>query len=263
MKTNTGFPIARRRGNIPSKKFAFILGLCALSASFLVLIDEFTQGTQRRLNCSDSGRVLQQDPNEEGRNLSKISRMIDRVLDLVVDTPCTTTYPEDADQLADAGRIYTVQMEPSFDITSNDFFKDIDIADIDTAFVLSPQEDTGGMFGIASTTNLDNAERSLISSFTPEIYDPVSAEERKSIADKESVAYVIPLVSCPGGDYAPGVESTNEPEMTSDLYEASAVIKCAVCETTDAAATARRLGETRKLRELGDNLSAAEMNYTM
>ncbi len=245
MKIKTGFPMAsRKRGN---RKLASLIGLCVLSVVSLFLVDEITQGTKRRLICSPSGRKISHEELEgdETRYLSRMNRIIDRVLDIVEDGPCTSNYPQNVNEpIADAARIDEMLKEPSFDITSNAFI-----------------DDTGTKGD--EITKLDVAERSLISSFKPEVYDPAIAEERKTAKDRESIAYIIPLVGCPGVNYIPSVDATSEPQLTSDLYEASAIVKCAVCETTDAAANARRLGETRKLSELGDRLSAAEMNYTM
>ncbi len=94
--------------------------------------------------------------------------------------------------------------------------------------------------------------------YDPVAYDAESAVREASRKDLDTIAYVVTLTGCPGW-----YEIREEPILASDLYEESAILKAEVCENTEAAATNRRLGKTRKLAELGDRPSAAEMNYTM
>ena len=92
-------------------------------------------------------------------------------------------------------------------------------------------------------------------------YDPEIAVERATV-DDQTIAYVVCLTGCPVW-YEPAVDTTSEPDAGSDLYEASAILKSEVCAVTDKAAENRKLGRTRKLDELGDRQSAADMEYTM
>ena len=92
-------------------------------------------------------------------------------------------------------------------------------------------------------------------------YDAEIAVLRATI-DEQTIAYVVSLTGCPGW-YEPVGDTTGEPEIASELYEASALLKSCVCTITDTAASNRKLGLTRKLVELGDNPSAADMEYTM
>ena len=92
-------------------------------------------------------------------------------------------------------------------------------------------------------------------------YDPEIAVLRATI-DEQTIAYVVSLTGCPVW-YEPGVDTTGEPDAGSELYEASAILKSEVCTITDTAASNRKLGLTRKLVELGDRQSAADMEYTM
>lgn len=245
-----------------SKKGRVILSLCALSFVSIAFVEELSNVSQRRLACVRTLSEENLGNPEDLRHLSKFGDVVDRVLNLVSDdSPCTTLFPESVEEVVEdpsqAEGAYPGMDEPDFDVTTEDYFKDVDIADLDEVFILAPQDNDNNV-----VINIDVAERNLVTSFEPEVYDPIEAEANASTNDSNTVAYIVPLVGCPDS-YAPPVDGTSEPEISSDLYEASAVLKCAVCETTEAAQTARRLGETRKLADLGDTPSAAEMEYSM
>ena len=88
--------------------------------------------------------------------------------------------------------------------------------------------------------------------------------KRRTADDKGTIAYVVCITGCPEWyEHAGTVGASDEPIIATDFYEASAILKAEVREMTEQANAVRRLGQTRKLRRLGDQLSAAEMNYTM
>jgi hypothetical protein len=103
-------------------------------------------------------------------------------------------------------------------------------------------------------------QRALLNTYDPVIYDPLDAELRVTEEDADSIAYTVALDACQS--WYEDVEDTAPPDLGSDLYEAAAIIKSQVCETTELA-VARHL----KLREHGlvDNTRrlTGQMNYTM
>jgi len=261
-KSATPFDRGDKNAMMWSKKGRVILSLCAISFVSIAFFEELSNVSQRRLACVRTLTEEYSGNPDDIRHLSKFGEVVDRVLNLVSDeSPCTTLFPDDVEEVVEdpgtAESAYPGMDEPDFDITTEDYFSDVDIADLDEVFILAPQDNDNNV-----VIDIDIAERNLITSFEPQIYDPIEADANASTNDSNTVAYIVPLVGCPDS-YEPPVDGTSEPAVSSDLYEASAVLKCSVCETTEAAQTARRLGETRKLADLGDLPSAAEMEYSM
>ena len=257
-----------------SKKFKKVLVLVALSCLSLALLENFAMSTndRRHLKCmnkrggSNDG-LLSPTPviytgGDEARYLSKVKfeQFVDRLLEVGGGDNCDTPYPADAeDTVAFASDSVVAQQEPAFDVVP-EYPDEVDISEVETndgEIILAPKT--------AQDKILDETERDLISVYDPLVYDPENATARATTDDADTIAYVVAATGCPGWYQVSDADVVDEPDMGSDLYEASAVLKCEVCEVTEEAATARRLGKTRKLRQLEDTgqLSAAEMNYTM
>ena len=234
---------------LSKNKIKTLLFLC-MFVSF-IYFDETNNGVNpRRLKC---------------RELSdhEIHR---KMADIGYDDPCITSYPDKAQEIVLAPDSDKALEEPTFDtIPENDDDSMFALSEGDDGkYILSPESEGDSL--------LDEAEFDLMDSYEPRAYDPERAIAEAIPDDKNAIGYIVVATECPeleqsspsegspSGDY-----NENEPVIATDLYEASAVMKAEVCEITEKAVTARRLGHTRKLRQLEDlnQLSAAEMNYTM
>ena len=250
-----------RRNALLTRKSRAIVCIGIVGFSSLIFLEGLATSSQRRLNCRtisdfDQGSVIGPD-GEESRNLGPSFTMFDRLLQLgAVEDPCITSFPVTAQETVLAADSPVALAEPTFAIVPADDDAVFGFLSDDTVINIVPET--------VGDTVLDAAERDLVQSYEPVTYDPVVAEAKATTNDADTIAYVVSITGCPEW-YEPGSEVgiADAPIIANDLYEASAILKSEVCEMTEQAEIARRLGHTRKLVQLGDQLSAAEMNYTM
>ena len=225
-----------RRNDALSRKFKKVIILVAISFASLVFLEDVAKDVQRRLRCTAWNPGNTAIVKREGtRSLSSLGKMLaDRALGEGGADPCVTYFPDDAQEFfaASVG-------DPNFDIAAG---VDKDLAIIpfgmpDNEVDLSP--------GTEGDAALDEAERGLMNTYDPIIYEAAVAIAMATTNDQGTVAYVVAHTGCSEW-YEPATEAADEPASATDLYEASAVIKSQVCEMTEQA-----------------TLLGQEMTYTM
>lgn len=255
-------PIMRGGNNVPAKRFKGLLCLVAFACLSIVTLDYcIALKETRRLKCLSRSNGAIDDNGDDVRNLSSIAKLVDRILEIEGLELCDTSFPKDAlDNVAFEADSEVAEAEPLFLVVP----EDPDASNLSTLLTID------GTFLLFDTNGaertLGDAERNLISTYSPEVYVAEVAIATATTEDKDTIAYVVTTTACTEWYQPGGVNKiAGEVEMGSELYEASAVLKTQVCEMTDLAATNRRLGKTRKLRKLEETgqLSAAEMDYTM
>ena len=253
-------------------KFKKVLALVAFTCLSLTVLDNSVTSVndlndrRRKLMCKNHGSNKSKNARtlaaevEEVRELSNFEKFVDRLLVDPDNEDCDTSYPSNAaDTVTFSADSVVAMQEPVFDVAPEN------PDDVDTSEVVNDE----GVILLAPETNsdsiLDETERGLITTYDPQTYVSEIEIARASVDDEGTIAYVTCSTGCPEWYQPSGENIANEPILGSDLYEASAILKCQSCAMTDESAAARRLGKTRKLRQLADTgqLSAAEMNFTM
>jgi len=244
-----------------SKKVRRVIVLSLVGYAFVAFQSTMTNKTSihRKLNCKTvegkNGSKIQ-NIQEAKSDLSAFEHFINRLLltDSSTD-PCITDYPPNASDAvtydADSAEANT---EPTFEVAQANDFEPLVVNDLGE-YVIEPARSDGFL-----EAPIVDTQRDLLNTYDPVIYDPVDAELSVSEGDADTIAYTVALDACQSwyqdaGDTAP-------PDTGSYLYEAAAVVKSQVCETTELA-VARHL----KLREHGlvddTRRLAGQMNYTM
>ena len=255
------------------KAYKKVIALIALTCfSVSILNNAVSSNRQRRLEACRNKRksgpmtasnILDNTSAGRHRKLSvsaEIGEFVGRLLESDNDQDCDTGYPSGAvDTVSYDSTSEKAHQEPDFPIVP-EVQEDVEVSGVtsETGDVLIAPETIYDQFP-------DDTERGLITTYDPKDYDPDDAVTRASNRDAGTIGYAVTITGCPKWYQPSGTDIADEPDFGSDLYEASAVLKGCLCEVTEEAVGARRLGKTRKLRQLEDagQLSAVEMNYTM
>ncbi len=267
-----GFPTTDSTGlktKMP-KAYKTVIVLIAITCfSVSVLNNAISSTRQRRLAAcrNKSGPMTESNisDNTSPDNHRKLSvsagigEFVARLLES--DQDCDTAYPSGAvDSVSYDSTSEEAQQEPDFPIVP-EVQEEVEVSGVTspvTGDILIAPETIYDQFP-------DDTERGLITTYDPKDYDPDDALIKATDRDANTIGYVVTITGCPKWYQPSGTDIADEPNFGSDLYEASAVLKGCLCEVTEEAVGARRLGKTRKLRQLEDagQLSAVEMNYTM
>jgi hypothetical protein len=245
-----------------SKKVKRVIVLSLVGYAFMAFQSAMTttSSIHRSLNCmtveEKNGSKIQSIQDAKS-NLSAFEQFINRLLLIDSSTdPCITDYPPNApDVVAYDADSAVANTEPTFEVAQAEEPEPL-VNDLGE-YVLEPAYNEGFL---EAPDPIVVTQRALLNTYDPVIYDPLDAELRVTEEDADSIAYTVALDACQS--WYEDVEDTAPPDLGSDLYEAAAIIKSQVCETTELA-VARHL----KLREHGlvDNTRrlTGQMNYTM
>lgn len=185
------------------------------------------------------------------------AKEVDGVVEIVPDADTAT-------EMDQAERELVESFEPEEHNFENYETKDVEIGVEEEVVVQEEVEvevpiyDDEGNATNATTTTTTIANVTKVINTTHVVEIPVSDPNPP---DAGTIGYVLPLVGCPGW-YTPPIDTTGEPPVASELYEAGSITKCMVCENSDTAAIKRGLGATRNLATL-DGTSSAQMDYTI
>ena len=243
-----------------SKKVKRVIVLSLVGCAFMAFQSAMTttSSIHRNLNCmtveEKNGSKIQNIQDSKS-DLSAFEQFINRLLLIDSSTdPCITDYPPNApDVVAYDADSAVANAEPTFEVAQAEQPEPL-VNDLGE-YILEPTYNEGFLEAPIVAT-----QRDLLNTYDPVIYDPVDAELRVTEEDADTIAYTVALDACQS--WYEDAEDTAPPDLGSDLYEAAAIIKSQVCETTELA-VARHL----KLREHGlvDNTRrlTGQMNYTM
>lgn len=244
-------------------KIKAVIALVAFTLVICVFLDEDGDSQRRILTCKTIPELIAEMDDSEVRKLHKApydsKTLYERLLELADEEPCLTQFPSHVREAIAEEETIEKMTEPVFEVAKEDDdlyeYVDDDYFDDDYAYEEEVTDDT---------PILDKSERELTESFEPEARDIGEMVDGaiKTGDGSSTIAYAVALTGCPES-YKPPVDTTGEPPLAPDLYEASAILKTGVCETCEIAATNRRLGITRKLAMLENRTSSAEMGYVM
>ncbi len=244
--------LSKKWGCMPKKKKG---KLCLLLCVFVAFVTLSPSGQYpRRLKCL---KLNERDGTDVHRAMYE------------EEGPCITEYPDDAPEIVLDPEDKRVLEDPVFDV----------VPETDDDAVLPPPSDADDDQYILAPDNdgdkvIDVAEVDLLDSYEPKIYDPEIAIAEWVPDDSSSIGYFVVDTECPvleepspSPDTPPDDDDYHENNLfpPEEMYEVCAILKHQVCDVTEKAEEARKLGKTSKLRQLValDQLSAAEMNYTM
>ncbi len=207
---------------------------------------------RRKRNSALSRRMTLEESGYNDSHNSFLANLYDPMRYLVEDPgdDCNIIYPGEVVQTTGSDSYYT-----PFDPDSGLYYpgenEEIPLAEI--ADITNPEGEVDPAVLVPDVDEpmyYSEVDTALLSLFEPQIYEPVNETVRPG---EGTTAYTVTITSCPG-TYDPPASEVTDPG--ADLYEASAICKNNVCNTTDTTATARRLG-SHGHRDL------VEADYTM
>ncbi len=232
------------------RKVAIII-CCSLSAIFCFHNVVNSKSQLRRVLCA---RKLQETRRNDDVGGSEFIDLVDRILQTVTSTEdeCETVYPKEV--AVTTAEDYYSPPEPDSGIY---YSEEVSIPEPELAGFAEEEEVDPVLLNpdVDSPDYYTNVDAALLDVYEPKTYEPVNTTERP----KDTTAYSVVITSCPE-TYNPPESEVTDPG--TDIFEASAMLKQAVCNVTETAVYERRM--KRRLRGLQDITTDSSIaNYTM